>query len=67
MPDQSVITDAKWVEWILKAAGALIIFLLGLGLKDVRDKLNKIDNFASQIEAMKVKIEYLEKRFASND
>ena len=39
---QNLINDS-WVEWALKGLGALLIFFISLGIKDVREKIRKVE------------------------
>jgi hypothetical protein len=38
-----VVLDRSVISWLLALAGAFILFLLGIGVKDVRDKMKKVD------------------------
>lgn len=47
--------DRSVISWLLGGMGALILFLLGLGFKDAKDKLSKIDRLCVEIERLKAK------------
>lgn len=46
----------EWWEWALGACGIIILFLLGLGISDIRRRLNKIDRLDREIVAIKTKL-----------
>ena len=54
--------DKSVVAWMLSASGAFILFLLGLGFKDVKDKLKKIDTLCLKVVQLEGTIERLEQR-----
>jgi hypothetical protein len=47
--------DRSVISWLLGGMGALILFLLGLGVKETRDKLNKIDRLCIEVEKLRTK------------
>jgi hypothetical protein len=47
--------DRSVISWLLAASGALLLFLIGLGVKDTKDKLSKIDRMCLEIERLKAK------------
>lgn len=52
--------DKAVIEWVFAAGGALLLFFLGLGVKDIKDKMTKVDRLCIEIERMKVQIHHLE-------
>lgn len=65
--------DQDWIAWALKATGAVILFLLSLGVKDIRDRLKrseeayvKVESLynvtVSEFEAVKERIKLIEDR-----
>lgn len=38
------------MNWALKAAGAVILFLLSLGIKDIRDRLRKAEEAYAKVD-----------------
>lgn len=59
MPNTSV--DQDIVGWLLKGAAALIMFLLSLGVKDIRDRLRDAERLCSRLELLEARICRLEK------
>jgi hypothetical protein len=52
-----VALDRSVISWLLAASGAFILFLLGLGFKDAKDHLRKVDRLCLEIERIKSKNE----------
>lgn len=46
------ITSEEIVGWALKAAGAIILFLLSLGIKDIRDRVKKSEELCIQVDSL---------------
>lgn len=44
--------DQDWIAWGLKAMGAVILFLLSLGIKDIRDRLKKSEEAYIKVESL---------------
>ena len=47
--------DQSIVSWILGVCGTLILFLIGLGIKDIRGKMEKVDRLCLEIEKLRTK------------
>lgn len=47
--------DQSIVSWILGVCGTLILFLIGLGIKDIREKMEKVDRLCLEIEKLRTK------------
>lgn len=43
MADPSIQINPSLISWILGSLGSLVLFFLGLGAKDIRDKMKKVD------------------------
>jgi hypothetical protein len=48
------------IGWLLGAAGTLILFLLGLGVTDLRNKLKKVDTMCVSLARMEERVKALE-------
>lgn len=44
--------DQDWIAWGLKAMGAVILFLLSLGIKDIRDRLKRSEEAYTKVESL---------------
>lgn len=47
--------DQSIVSWILGVCGTLILFLISLGIKDIREKMEKVDRLCLEIEKLRTK------------
>jgi hypothetical protein len=47
--------DKGILQWLMGAAGTLILFMLGFGFKDLKDRLNKLPQLCLEIERLKAK------------
>jgi hypothetical protein len=47
--------DQSIVSWILGVCGTLILFLISLGIKDIREKMEKVDHLCLEIEKLRTK------------
>ena len=54
MPN-AVQVDQSIVSWILGVCGTLILFLISLGIKDIREKMEKVDRLCLEIEKLRTK------------
>lgn len=54
--------DKGVLQWLIGASGALLLFFFGLGVKDLRDKLNKLPAMCVELEKLHGKILVLEAR-----
>lgn len=54
-------TDQDIVGWMLKGAAALILFLLSLGVKDIKDRIRDAERLCARIEALEERIVSLER------
>ena len=54
MPN-AVQVDQSIVSWILGVCGTLILFLISLGIKDIREKMEKVDRLYLEIEKLRTK------------
>jgi len=61
MPDV-VSLDRSVISWLLGAAGAFILFLLGLGVADVRSQMKKVSTLCLTVSRLEAKIEAMEQR-----
>jgi hypothetical protein len=52
-----VTIDRSVISWLLGAAGAFILYLLTLGVKDVKDKMKKVDQLCIRLERLEQKVE----------
>lgn len=60
----AVMEDANWMAWALKAAGALIMFLMALGLKDIRDRIKRAEELCGLLQVLEERISGLEDRIS---
>lgn len=54
-PDQDVI------GWIVKGLAALVLFLLTLGIKDIRDRLRDAEMLIAKVQILEDRIKQLER------
>lgn len=47
--------DQSIVSWILGVCGTLILLLISLGIKDIREKMEKVDRLCLEIEKLRTK------------
>lgn len=47
--------DQSIASWILGVCGTLVLFLIGLGIKDIREKMEKVDRLCLEIEKLRTK------------
>jgi hypothetical protein len=47
--------DQSIVSWILGVCGTLILFLISLGIKDIRERMEKVDRLCLEIEKLRTK------------
>jgi hypothetical protein len=52
-----VTIDRSVISWLIGAAGAFIFFLLSLGVKDIKDKMRKVDQLCIRLERLEQKVE----------
>lgn len=52
-----VVVDRSVISWLLGSAGAFILFLLGLGVKDIRDKMRKVDTLCLRLERLEQRVD----------
>jgi hypothetical protein len=52
-----VVLDRSVISWLIGAAGAFILYLLSLGVKDVREKMRKVDQLCMRIERLEQKVD----------
>lgn len=52
-----VVLDRSVISWLLGAAGAFILFLLGLGVADVRAKMKKVDLLCVRLERLEQRVD----------
>jgi phosphoenolpyruvate-protein kinase (PTS system EI component) len=45
--------DKGILQWLMGSAGAFILFLIGLGVKDLQTKLNKLPELCMELERLK--------------
>lgn len=58
MPGSNTITlDSAILGWLVAACGSLIVFLLGLAVKDIKDKLYRSEVREAEFLAYKVEAE----------
>jgi len=53
MPQNSISVDSSVVGWLMAACGTLVMFLLGLGAKDLKDRLKKSEQLCLEIERVR--------------
>lgn len=61
--EPTVATDQDIVGWMLKGAAALIMFLLSLGVKDIRDRLRDAEQLCSQLKLLEQRLDRMEKDY----
>ena len=49
--------DRSVISWLLGSAGAFILFLLGLGVSDVRNKMKKVDLLCIRMERLEQRMD----------
>jgi hypothetical protein len=49
--------DRSVISWLLASAGAFILFLLGLGVKDIRDKMRKVDTLCMRVGKLEERVD----------
>jgi hypothetical protein len=54
--------DSGILRWIISGLGAFIIFLLGLGIRELSSRLTKLTDSSVTILSLKVFVEQVEKR-----
>lgn len=52
-----IVMDRSVVSWLLGSAGAFILFLLGLGIKDLREKIRKVDILCVRLERLEQRVD----------
>jgi hypothetical protein len=52
-----VTIDRSVISWLLGSAGAFILFLLGLGVSDVRSKMKKVDLLCMRMERLEQRMD----------
>jgi hypothetical protein len=45
--------DKTVIGWLLGAGGAFILFLLGLGVSDIRNKMKKVDQLCLELRDLR--------------
>jgi hypothetical protein len=54
--------DGNAVSWLMSAAGAFILFLLGLGIKDLRDRIKKVDQICVRLAVIEAELKSMRDR-----
>lgn len=59
MPANSstIALDSSVVGWLVAACGSLVMFLLGLGVKDLKDRLRKSEMLCTEFQRYRVEAE----------
>lgn len=57
MSGSSVSVDSAVMGWLVAAGGSLIMFLLGLGIKDLKDRLRKSEALCREFQEYKLSAE----------
>jgi hypothetical protein len=52
-----IVLDRSVISWLLALAGAFILFLLGIGVKDVRDKMKKVDVLCVRVGKLEERVD----------
>jgi hypothetical protein len=52
-----VVIDRSVISWLIGAAGAFILYLLSLGVKDLRDKMRKVDQLCIRLERLEQRVD----------
>lgn len=50
MPTTSVQIDSSVISWLLGVMGTVVLFFLSLGIKDIRDRLNRHDELVVKVK-----------------
>lgn len=53
MAEPNIPITPTLISWILGALGSLILFFLGLGAKDIKDKMRKVDQQCVELARLK--------------
>lgn len=53
--------DQDIVGWMLKGAAALILFLLSLGVKDIKDRIRDAERMCARLDVLEERITALER------
>lgn len=53
--------EQEILGWMLKGAAALILFLLSLGIKDIRDRIRDAERMCARLEALEERITNIER------
>jgi len=57
MPQNSITVDSSVFGWLMTAGGTFLMFLLGLGIKDLKDRLHKSEELCREFARYRAEVE----------